>query len=159
MTTTTRTWERLEPAVMTAGDVGGDWQISEAYSARWALPLDPNLDAAARLDGDPTWAVIDCAYYGAAASDDDVVGGYVPEHGHVRVVYSFVLCTDRDHAFDTDVISPVDVDVDVDTDVDGDVDTSDLRIREFAENDEAPDADFWNAHTADSGFPWMAVQA
>jgi hypothetical protein len=32
-------WTRHEPAVASAGDVGGDYQVSDAFSARWSTLL------------------------------------------------------------------------------------------------------------------------
>jgi hypothetical protein len=39
------TWTRHEPRVAPAGDVGGDHQVSEAFSARWSAPLPCGLFA------------------------------------------------------------------------------------------------------------------
>lgn len=39
------TWQRINPLVSEAGDVGGDFQISLAFSARWTRQLEGGLHA------------------------------------------------------------------------------------------------------------------
>lgn len=51
-------WERREPLIAAAGDVGGDRQVSEAYDARWVRRLPVGC-----------WLVASRAYY-VAESDD-----------------------------------------------------------------------------------------
>jgi hypothetical protein len=53
-------WQRCEPAVSPAGDVGGDIQASDAWDARWQRPLPDGMTAMvtrafyeAREDGKP----------------------------------------------------------------------------------------------------------
>lgn len=45
-------WVRADPAVFAAGDVGGDTQVGDAWSARWVRQLP-----------DGTWGVVDRGYY------------------------------------------------------------------------------------------------
>lgn len=141
-------WERAQPNVSDAGDVAGEDQVGEAWSARWKRPLILGVDAAPATRGRPTWAVVDCTYYGS----DGTGWGYP---NHVRCVTTFTVCTDPDQPFLTETTQSWDLDLDVDLDEDG-TDVSDERIRDFAENDEAPDDDFWNMYAKSAGH-WPAM--
>jgi len=137
-------WQRIEPDSFPAGDVAGEDQVGEAWSARWRRPLVLYVDAAPATRGRPTWAVIDCTYYGSAGTEFEY-----PQH--VRCVTTFTVCTNPDQPYDTATTQSWDVDNDVDL-VDDDTDVSNERIREFAENDGPPDDGFWNAHTESAGY-------
>lgn len=144
-------WERVQPDVFPAGDAAGEDQVGEAWSARWKRPLTLGVDAAPATRGRPTWAVVDCAYYGSGGTEF----GYPP---HVRCVTTFTVCTDPDQPYDTETTPSWAVDNDVDLEEYDVVDVSDGRIREFAENDEAPDEGFWNVHAESAGhWPMMML--
>jgi hypothetical protein len=65
-------WVRVEPAAAEAGDVGGDAQVGEAWSARWIRHLP-----------DGTWGVVDRCFYPADVGD----GPYVERQT------TYVICT------------------------------------------------------------------
>lgn len=46
------TWQRVEPLVSEAGDVGGDGQVGEAYDAKWVRQMP-----------DGRWSVVYRSYY------------------------------------------------------------------------------------------------
>ncbi len=67
-------WSRVQPAVCAAGDVGGDAQVGEAWSARWVRALS-----------DGTFGVVDRAFYVA-----EVDGGFP----YVERRTEYLICTD-----------------------------------------------------------------
>ncbi len=67
-------WGRVQPPVCAAGDVGGDAQVGEAWSARWIRALP-----------DGTFGVVDRAFYVAC-----VDGGYP----YVERRTEYMICTD-----------------------------------------------------------------
>jgi hypothetical protein len=142
-------WQRVQPGIFEAGDVAGEDQVGEAWSARWMRPLTVGVDAAPTTHGRPTWAVIDCTYYGSAGTTFEYPI-------HVRCVTTFTVCTDPDQPFLTETTPAWDVDNDVNLDEFDSLDVSDERIRDFAENDETPDDNFWNVHAEAAGH-WPAM--
>ncbi len=73
---------RADPPVFAAGDVGGDAQVGDAYSARWTRPLP-----------DGTWGVVDRVYYVADVGD----GLYV------ECQTEYLICTDPSDPGSTEV--------------------------------------------------------
>lgn len=145
-------WQRINLACDAAGDVGGDTQIGEAYTARWARPVQPGVDplAAAFPGTESVWAVVDCSYYGAAGGT--TYGGYE----HVAVINECTICTDPDAPYDTELMSWAVYD-DVESDENGDVDITDERIRSFAADDPPPENEWWNTTAGMEGHPGMML--
>lgn len=143
-------WLRHDIAVMVAnlfsGGPVGEGQVGEAYTARWMRPLTAT-DPASATPGSPTWAIVDCIYYGARCN------GLLC----VRVAYTFIVCTDPAQPDTSRTSSPWVVDSDVDLDLYNDVDVADERIRELTANDGEPDDIFWNEYTEFLGYAWMTL--
>lgn len=73
-------WVRHEPVAAPAGDVGGDLQVSEAFSARWSKPSKG------------MFAVVTRAYYTVRS-------------GGVEECTEYLLCRDARRPGDTEVWS------------------------------------------------------
>ncbi len=90
-------WVRADPPVFAGGNVGGDAQVGEAYSARWTRSLP-----------DGTWGVVDRVFYVADTGD----GPYM------ECQTEYLICTDpadpgssevwADARYDTEYCDPTD---------------------------------------------------
>lgn len=146
-------WQRVtDPLVFVGNEAGGDRQFTEGFTARWVRPIIYGTDPiASTYEDEPVlWAVVDSTYYGSRDEDQGVAA-------YVEACYEITVCTDQAHIGDTELLALSEFE-----DVADDGDCSDAVLRQYAEEDEPPDDDWWNAvmdrnqHSSSPGF-YLAV--